>query len=104
MKYHCKNTLAGICNVKIQSGLQNKILDYTSIGLPIIINTDSNNFKFLKGKNILLYKEKSEFFSNINKLIKNKSLSNKISIINFDKTKKNYIWSKILAKYLNIVR
>ncbi len=104
LKFYCKNTLAGICNVKIQSGLQNKILDYTSIGLPVIINTISNNFKLLKGKNILVYKDKSEFFFNLNKLFKNNNLRNKISNMNFNKTKKHFMWKKILINYSNIIK
>ncbi len=104
LKFYCKNSLAGICNVKIQSGLQNKILDYTSIGLPIIINEISNNFKSLKGKNVLVFHNKSEFFFYINKLLKNENFRNKISKINFDKTKKYFNWNKILTNYSKIIK
>ncbi len=104
LKDYCKNSLAGICNVKIQSGLQNKILDYTSIGLPVIINKSSNNFQFLKGKNLLIYNNKSEFFSKIEKLISNKNFANKLSRINYKKTKKYYDWNKILNSYSELIK
>ena len=104
LKDYCKNSLAGICNVKIQSGLQNKILDYTSIGLPVIINKSSNNFQFLKGKNLLIYNNKSEFFSKIEKLISNKNFGNKLSKINYKKTKKYYDWNKILNSYSELIK
>ena len=61
---YSKNTLAGICNVKIQSGLQNKILDYASIGLPIFVNKVSNNFKHLNSNDILVYNDKEDFSKN----------------------------------------
>lgn len=98
------NSLAGICNVKIQSGLQNKILDYTSIGLPIIINKTSNNFKFLKGKNILEFKNKSEFFSFVEKLNTNINLRKKISLSNHQKTKKFYLWNEVLSDYKKLIK
>ena len=104
LSQYCKNSLAGICNVEIQSGLQNKILDYTSIGLPVIINKTSNNFQFLNGKNILIYKNKLEFFLKIKKLISDKKLRDKISNVNFNKTKKYYNWSKILNHYSKLIK
>lgn len=104
LQKHCKNTLAGICNVKIHSGLQNKILDYTSIGLPIIINKESNNFKLLKGKNILLYNNKITFFKNIKTLLENSSLRKKISKTNYIKTRRYYNWNRMLKNYSLIVK
>ncbi len=104
LKDYCNNSLAGICNVKIQSGLQNKILDYTSIGLPIIINKSSNNFNFLDGKNILKYNSRSEFFSKIKKLTSDKNFRNQISKINYKKTKKYYNWNKILNSYSQLIK
>ncbi len=104
LKNYSMNSLAGICNVKIQSGLQNKILDYTSIGLPIIINKTSNNFRFLKGKNILEFTNKSEFFSFIYKLNTNINLRKKISLSNHRKTKKFYLWNKVLSDYKKLIK
>ena len=99
-----KYSLAGICNVKIQSGLQNKILDYTSIGLPILINKTSNNFKFFKKKNILVFKNLYDFLDILNKLSNNPVMRNRISKENFDKTIKFYNWQKILKSYSEIIK
>ena len=99
-----KHSLAGICNVKIQSGLQNKVLDYSSIGLPIIVNNISNNFKFLKKTNILVFNNVSELLIRLNSLINNSTLRNKISIDNFLKTKKYYNWNKILILYSKLIK
>tara|TARA_Y100000389_G_C17457654_1_gene519298 strand:- start:1509 stop:2654 length:1146 start_codon:yes stop_codon:yes gene_type:complete len=99
-----KNSLAGICNVKIQSGLQNKVLDYTSIGLPIIVNNNSNNFKFLKKTNILVFNNVSQLLVRLNSLTNNRTLRNKISKDNFLKTRKYYDWNKILILYSKLIR
>ena len=94
LKNYCKNSLAGICNVEIQSGLQNKILEYSGKGLPVIINKNSNNFQYLKGRNLLTYRTKSEFFLKIDKLTSNVNFRNRISKINFNRTRKYYNWKK----------
>jgi len=98
-----KNSIAGICNVKIHSGLQNKILDYTSIGIPVLCNLNSNNFKFLSNNDLLIYKNKSDFFKKLDKLIMNENLRKTISNNCFLKTNKYYLWKKILAKYQSII-
>ena len=104
LKDYCKNTLAGICNVNIQSGLQNKILDYASIGLPIILNKKSNNFKHLRNKDMLIYKTKEEFFIQLEKLIKNKKIAYRISNNNYIQVQKFYDWNKVLKNYLKIIK
>ena len=100
---HSKNTLAGICNVNIQSGLQNKILDYTSIGIPVLCNQKSNNFKFLKKKDLLVYENDFSFMTNFHKLMKNKKFVENISKKCFHKTSKYYDWKNILTKYSSII-
>ncbi len=96
---YSKNTLAGICNVKIQSGLQNKILDYASIGLPIFVNKVSNNFKHLNSNDILVYNDKEDFFKKLKKLYHNKNLQKKLSKNCFKKIAKYYNWEKVLKNY-----
>ena len=98
-----QNTLAGICNVNIQSGLQNKILDYTSIGLPVLANKVSNNFSYLKSDDLLIYKDKKDFFIKLDKLYKNKSFQKKISKNCFKKTNKFYQWNLILERYNSLI-
>jgi len=94
-----KNTLAGICNVKIQSGLQNKILDYASIGLPILVNKVSNNFKYLNSNDILVYDDKEDFFKKLEILYHNRDLQKKFSKNCFKKIAKYYDWEKVLKNY-----
>ena len=98
-----RNTLAGICNVNIQSGLQNKILDYTSIGLPVLANKLSNNFSYFKSDDLLIYKNKKDFFIKLDKLYKNKSFQKKISKNCYKKTNKFYQWNSTLERYNSLI-
>ena len=104
LKNYCENSLAGVCNVKIHSGLQNKILDYTSIGLPVIISKASNNFQFLKGKNILQFENKRQFFAHIKKLSSEIQFRNYCSSTNYKKTMRYYKWKKILKDYSKLIK
>jgi glycosyltransferase involved in cell wall biosynthesis len=93
------NAIAGICNVNIQSGLQNKILDYTGSGLPAIINSNSNNFKKFNYNDVLVYKNKQQLIQYLIKLLNDKKFSNTISKNCYTKTKKYYRWEVVLKKY-----
>ena len=100
---YSKDALAGICNVKIQSGLQNKILDYTSHGIPAIINPESNNFKFFSNKDVLIYKNDNSLLKYLSKLKEDLKFRSNISKNCHRKTKKYYNWNKILKKYKSII-
>lgn len=100
---YAENSIAGICNVKIQSGLQNKILDYTSLGIPVLANSTSNNFKFLTGEDLLIYKNEKDFIKKLDKLVTNKTFRKKISLSCYFKTRKYYKWDSILKKYSTII-
>ena len=76
---YVKNSLCGLANLKIATGVQGKVLTYMSHGLPVICSSNvAKNF----GTSVLTYKENSDL---INKLI---SLKNsKVKVIY---TRKNY--------------
>ena len=99
-----KNAICGICNLNIATGLQNKILTYVSNGLPCVANiTSHKNTLFKKGKEILVYKNTSEFIDIIKKLKNNKSFSEKISRFSYSAIKNKYSEKKIFSNYDLIV-
>ena len=100
---HSQHSLAGICNVKIQSGLQNKILDYTSLGIPVLANKISNNFEFLTKQDLLIYNDDQDFFIKLDKLKNNKKFRTKISSNCYLKTRKHYKWNDVLKEYSSII-
>ena len=99
-----KNSICGLCNVKISTGFQSKILSYMSYGIPVILSFDSFvNTKFKKNKNVMVFKNEDELIKSINYLIKNKKLANKLSINSQAIVKKEYNINKILSKYSKII-
>ncbi len=52
----------------------------------------------------LFFITNQNFFFYIDKLLTNENFRNKISKINFDKTKKYFNWNKILTNYYKIIQ
>jgi hypothetical protein len=104
LKNVIKNSICGLCNVKISTGIQNKILTYMSYGIPSIISTDSFiNMKFKKNKEVLVFRNEEDLIKNIFSLKKNKKLADKLATNSRLILKKKYKMNKILSKYNEII-
>ena len=99
-----KNSICGISNLNIATGMQNKILSYMSYGIPTICSFKSfNNSVLKKNKDVLVYKNDEQLINLILKLKTNKTLSNKISNNGYRKVKTNFNWDLVLKKYSKII-
>ena len=99
-----KNTICGICNVKIATGLQNKILTYMSYGIPTIASKESfSNDLFKKNKDICIYSNDDEIIKIISQLKENKKFSNKLSKNSLITVKNKFGYSKLYLKYQKII-
>ena len=104
IEFIIKNSICGICNIKIATGTQMKMLTYMSYGLPCISSkTALQNTFFKKGKEVLVYENNEEFVKIIEKLKNDKKLSNNISKSSYSAFKKKYSKNKILSIYDKII-
>ena len=93
---YLKNTICGIANLKISSGIQTKLLTYMSFGIPSICSKQvAENFDLIKESKICSYKNDDEIIKIIFKLKKNKSFANNVSKRSL-KTIKKFKWDKVL--------
>ena len=99
-----KNSVCGICNVKIATGIQMKIFTYMSYGLPALVNKDSFPKNLIENKEAIVYKNDNQLIHCILKLVNNKKISNKISKNSFKSIKKRFGLLKTYAKYQNIIK
>jgi len=100
-----KNSICGICNLKVATGLQTKIFTYMSYGLPVITSKESFPKNLFKNKkDILIYSNQDQFMKCIFELIKNKKLSNSISTNARKIIKKKLTFEKIYNKYLQLIK
>jgi len=96
----CKNAVCGISNLSVATGVQNKIMEYMRIGLPTIVSEKCfDNLRFVKSKDLLVYKDERDFVQKIIKLKKKEKFARKISQTSYRKIKKFYSWDKSLEKY-----
>ena len=99
-----KDSICGISNLNIATGMQNKILSYMSYGIPSICSLKSfNNSEFKKNKDLLVYKDDKQLINFIFKLKENKVFSNKISNNGYKKVKNFFNWDYLLKKYSKII-
>ena len=99
-----KNSICGLCNVKVSTGFQSKTLSYMSYGIPTILSINSfSNTSFKKNKEVLVFRNDEELLKNIFHLIKNKKIANQLSINSQIIIKKKYNTNKVLSKYSEII-
>ena len=97
LEKYIKDTICGLANLKIASGVQGKVLTYMSLGFPTICSKKvATNFDLAT----LKYKNKNELISQISALkrIKYKSELYSRKSQNFIK---NFLWKKISLKLIN---
>lgn len=100
-----KNSICGICNVRIATGFQNKIINYMSFGIPVIVSKESFVAGlFKKNKNICVFEKNKDLINLVIKLKENKNLANKLSVNSLKILKNNFSSSRISKKYQNIVK
>ena len=104
LKHVIKNSICGLCNVKISTGFQFKTLTYMSYGIPSILSINSFvNTKFKKNKEVLVFKNDEELIKNIYHLKSNKFKADQLSINSQKIIKKKYNVNKVLSKYKKII-
>jgi len=104
LKNVIKNSICGLCNVKISTGFQNKTLSYMSYGIPAVLSINSfSNTNFKRNKEVLVFRNDKELIKNIFRLIENKKVANQLSINSQIIIKKKYNRNKVLSKYGEII-
>ena len=99
-----KNSICGLCNVKISTGFQYKTLTYMSYGIPVILSVNAFvNTKFKKNREVLVFRNDEELIKNIYYLKNNKAKASQLSINSQKIIKKKYNRNKVLSKYNKII-
>ena len=99
-----KNSICGLCNVKISTGFQYKTLTYMSYGIPAILSVNAFvNTKFKKNREVLVFRNNEELIKNIYYLKNNKAKASQLSINSQKIIKNKYNRNKVLLKYNKII-
>ena len=104
LKNVIKNSICGLCNIKVSTGFQNKTLTYMSYGIPTILSMNAFvNTKFKKNREVLVFRNDEELIKNIYYLKNNKTKANQLSINSQKVIKIKYNRDKVLLKYNKII-
>jgi len=104
LKNVMKNSICGLCNVKVSTGFQSKILTYMSYSMPTVLSYSSYvNTEFKKNKDVLVFKNNEQLKEKIFILINNKKISEGLSNNSEKIIKKKYNRDKVLLKYDKII-
>ena len=96
---YVKNSICGLANLQIATGIQVKVLTYMSYGLPVICSKKvGKNF----GGSVLSFNNKKELHKIIFELKSDKIKSNKFSKKSL-KLSKSLNWRRISFKYLKLI-
>ena len=96
---YVKNSLCGLANLKIATGVQGKVLTYMSHGLPVICSSNvAKNF----GTSVLTYKKNSDLIDMLISLKNSKVKGNLYSKKSIKFSKKFY-WKKVSLKYFKLL-
>ena len=97
---YIKNSICGLANLEIATGIQGKVLTYMSHGLPVVCSKKvAKNF----GSSVIFYNKNNDLIEKLINLKENKSKSKKLSK-NSLKFSKKLLWKKISLKYLKLLK
>ena len=98
-----RNSLAGICSVRLGAGVQNKILEYMALGIPTI--TSAIGLEGLEANpniDILIANEPQEYVDAIIKLSINKKFRESVSIKGREYVENNHSWESRLSPIMQL--
>ena len=97
---YLKNSICGLANLRVATGIQGKVLTYMSYGLPVICSKKvSSNFN----NNVITYNNNNDLIKKIINLKNNKKLSNDFSRKSLKFIKK-FSDNRISPEYLKITQ
>lgn len=95
---HVKNASVAVCPMRIGAGVQNKILEYMSIGLPTVVTPKGlEGFSAKHGSELLVANNAKDFSDCIVRIINDRNLAFSLSKAARTYIEKNHSWSAKLS-------
>jgi sugar transferase (PEP-CTERM/EpsH1 system associated) len=94
-----------IAPLRIARGVQNKILQAFSCGIPVIATSmGAEGIEYTNGENILIADTPDDFLDNIERLVSNKNLYNSLKVNAQKLIKDHYTWDAKLAPLADMLK
>lgn len=95
----------GVCPVRLAAGVQNKVLEYMALGLPVVTSSIGlEGFQAIPNKDLLIANTPEEFLISILKIWDNEELRNQLSIDGRKYVESYHKWEVQLAPLVKRVK
>jgi len=104
IRFYSNICQVGIDPLRIGAGLQNKILEGMSMGLPMVVSSIANEgIGAVNGENILIADGKNDFAMQVIRLLRDEALRNRLSKSAREFIEREFTWEKHLISLENIM-
>jgi glycosyltransferase involved in cell wall biosynthesis len=94
----------GVAPIRIGAGVQNKVLEYMSLGLPVITSSIGlEGLEARRGVDILVADTPQEYVSHLVSLWRDESFASSIGQAGYEYVKKNHSWSSRLSPLVRAI-
>lgn len=98
VREHMKTCKVSVCSTKIAGGVQNKVLEAMSIGIPVVATPEGAEGIDADESILAIAKTNEEYAQKVIALMNNEELNNRISKLSRDFIIQNFSWDKVSNK------
>lgn len=97
-----ENSLVGICSVRLAAGVQNKILEYMALGLPVITSsTGLEGLEAMPNKDILVADEPEQYVDQILRVAKDPEFHSQLASSGLSYVVNHHTWESRLSPFVS---
>ncbi|MEV3841739.1 glycosyltransferase family 4 protein [Aeromonas veronii] len=97
-----ENSLLGICSVRLAAGVQNKILEYMALGLPVITSsTGLEGLEAMPNKDILVADEPEQYVDQILRVAKDPEFHSQLASSGLSYVVNHHTWESRLSPFVS---
>lgn len=100
-----RNSMIAVCPIRMGAGVQNKILEYMSLGIPVITSTISyRGLNIEENKHVLVADNPAQYLEKIRFLVENRAGALRLAINAREFVELKHDWAQILSVYRDRMR
>jgi glycosyltransferase involved in cell wall biosynthesis len=105
VRVYLDQAAAFVCPMRLGAGIKNKILEAMAMGVPVVATPMScDGIDVTDGENVLLAEKPSDMVKQIIRLIKSRSLRERVGVAGRELVEEHYTWGCVAAQYEALYR
>lgn len=95
----------GVCPLRLGAGVQNKVLEYMALGLPVVSTSIGlEGFNARNGYELLIADEPSSFSKHVIRILKDREMASTIALAARAYVQDNHSWDAMLSPMLKVIQ